>query len=220
MSNENSINTDTRICPCCGEEIKAIAKKCRFCGEWLNEQAKTVQCPYCAEDISSNDTKCPHCGENLKKKTENSYSRETNKDLPHNLDKFNWGAFLLNWIWGIGNKTWIALWGQLAIGVASCLIYLIIMAIFANQSYTVIETVSGILGVINFFVCIAFDIWLGINGNKWAWENNYWKSQEEFTRIQRNWAMWGCIIVGVLIALILITLLFIAILATATGAGY
>ena len=65
MSNENSINTDTRICPCCGEEIKAIAKKCRFCGEWLNEQAKTVQCPYCAEDISSNDTKCPHCGENL-----------------------------------------------------------------------------------------------------------------------------------------------------------
>jgi len=22
---------------------------------------------------------------------------------------WNWGAFLLNWIWGIGNKTWIAL---------------------------------------------------------------------------------------------------------------
>ena len=24
-------------------------------------------------------------------------------------NKFNWGAFLLNWIWGIGNKTYITL---------------------------------------------------------------------------------------------------------------
>ncbi len=29
--------------------------------------------------------------------------------IPPNLDRWNWGAFLLNWIWGIGNSTYIAL---------------------------------------------------------------------------------------------------------------
>jgi Cytochrome oxidase complex assembly protein 1 len=30
-------------------------------------------------------------------------------DMPDELDRWNWGAFLLNWIWGIGNNTFIAL---------------------------------------------------------------------------------------------------------------
>ena len=30
-------------------------------------------------------------------------------DIPPELDRWNWGAFLLNWIWGIGNGTYIAL---------------------------------------------------------------------------------------------------------------
>ena len=30
-------------------------------------------------------------------------------ELPAELDRWNWGAFFLNWIWGIGNSTWIAL---------------------------------------------------------------------------------------------------------------
>jgi hypothetical protein len=29
--------------------------------------------------------------------------------IPPELDRWNWGAFLLNWIWGIGNNTFIAL---------------------------------------------------------------------------------------------------------------
>lgn len=29
--------------------------------------------------------------------------------IPRELDRWNWGAFLLNWIWGIGNSTFIAL---------------------------------------------------------------------------------------------------------------
>ena len=28
--------------------------------------------------------------------------------IPPELDRWNWGAFLLTWIWGIGNRTWIA----------------------------------------------------------------------------------------------------------------
>jgi hypothetical protein len=31
------------------------------------------------------------------------------KDVPAEIDRWNWGAFLLNWIWGIGNNTFVAL---------------------------------------------------------------------------------------------------------------
>lgn len=33
---------DTKRCPHCGQEIKAVAKKCRFCGEWLDGEAPQV----------------------------------------------------------------------------------------------------------------------------------------------------------------------------------
>jgi hypothetical protein len=29
--------------------------------------------------------------------------------IPPEVDRWNWGAFLLNWIWGVGNNTFIAL---------------------------------------------------------------------------------------------------------------
>ncbi len=31
------------------------------------------------------------------------------REIPPHLDRWNWGAFFLNWIWGIGNSVWIAL---------------------------------------------------------------------------------------------------------------
>ena len=30
-------------------------------------------------------------------------------EVPAEIDRWNWGAFLLNWIWGVGNNTFIAL---------------------------------------------------------------------------------------------------------------
>jgi len=30
-------------------------------------------------------------------------------EIPRELDRWNWGAFFLNWIWGLGNSTYIAL---------------------------------------------------------------------------------------------------------------
>lgn len=31
------------------------------------------------------------------------------KLIPAEIDRWNWGAFLLNWIWGVGNNSFIAL---------------------------------------------------------------------------------------------------------------
>ena len=35
--------------------------------------------------------------------------RSDPKVVPAEIDRWNWGAFLLNWIWGVGNNTFIAL---------------------------------------------------------------------------------------------------------------
>ena len=39
---------------------------------------------------------------------ENTFGLEINTEIPPEIKGWNWGAFLLNWIWGIGNNTYIA----------------------------------------------------------------------------------------------------------------
>jgi hypothetical protein len=40
---------------------------------------------------------------------ENSSGHGSAAVVPPEINRWNWGAFLLNWIWGIGNKTYVAL---------------------------------------------------------------------------------------------------------------
>lgn len=40
---------------------------------------------------------------------ENTSGQGPSATVPAEVDRWNWGAFLLNWIWGIGNNTFIAL---------------------------------------------------------------------------------------------------------------
>lgn len=40
---------------------------------------------------------------------ENTSGQGSSAAIPAEIERWNWGAFLLNWIWGIGNKTYIAL---------------------------------------------------------------------------------------------------------------
>ena len=40
---------------------------------------------------------------------ENTSGQGSMAAVPPEIDRWNWGAFLLNWIWGIGNNTFIAL---------------------------------------------------------------------------------------------------------------
>ena len=55
---------DTKQCPYCGEEILAVAKKCKHCGEWLeNEEKEKKACPVCGEMIETDLKICPHCDE-------------------------------------------------------------------------------------------------------------------------------------------------------------
>ena len=65
---------ETKICPYCGEEILAVAKKCKHCGEWLKEdvpdtgnelhlkEENKLYCRHCNQPISIDADVCPHCG--------------------------------------------------------------------------------------------------------------------------------------------------------------
>ncbi len=40
---------------------------------------------------------------------ENSSGQGKNSEIPDGVKGWSWGAFMFNWIWAIGNKTWIGL---------------------------------------------------------------------------------------------------------------
>ncbi len=64
-----------------------------------------VFCRGCGKEIHETAPTCPHCGAPQKVPTVSVLS----DDIPDGVRGWSWGAFLLNWIWAIGNKTWIGL---------------------------------------------------------------------------------------------------------------
>jgi len=67
---------DTKICPYCGKQIMATAKKCRYCGEWLDKdvasekEVKMIPCPICGEKIKEHTEICPYCNEKVSNEKE------------------------------------------------------------------------------------------------------------------------------------------------------
>lgn len=98
--------------------------------------------------------------------TGNQSAGGPNGPMPPELNHWNWGAFLMNWLWAIGNGVWIGLLTLVPVGN------------------------------------LIMPILLGINGNKWAWEQRKFNDLEHFKKVQSAWAKWGVIllIVGVLIS--------------------
>ena len=111
--------------------------------------------------------------------------------LPPELRGWNWGAFLLTWIWGIGHNVWIAL---VALG--------------------------GLIPYVGWIISIVMAIILGARGNEWAWQKKKWDSIEQFRKTQRTW-MWygvGMLIVQILLV-ISVTILIISLVMIATSGG-
>jgi hypothetical protein len=67
-----------------------------------------VFCRGCGKEIHETAPTCPHCG------ALQGFSIKNNESstIPDGIKGWSWGAFLLNWIWAIGNRTW---WGLLAL---------------------------------------------------------------------------------------------------------
>jgi uncharacterized protein YjbI with pentapeptide repeats len=83
--------------------------------------------------------------------------------IPPRLKGWNWGAFLLPWLWFVPNQVWggILLW--------------------------LLSLIPGW----NIFFAVIFAIAFGRNGNEWAWKARPWDSIETFKKHQRLWAIVG-----------------------------
>ena len=60
-----------------------------------------VFCRGCAKEIHESAPTCPNCGATP------AVSRQD--AIPDGVRGWSWGAFVLTWIWAIGNRTWIGL---------------------------------------------------------------------------------------------------------------
>lgn len=118
----------------------------------------------------------------------NNSGQGPNVTVPEEVaDKFNWGAFLLSWIWGLGNKTYITL---------------VMLATVVLAFIPIVNFVSGM-------VQLGLAIWFGIKGNEWAWQNKKFESVEAFHAYQKKWVVAGIILLAVCAILAILAIFLI-----------
>lgn len=108
--------------------------------------------------------------------------------------KFSWAAFLMSGIWGLFNGCWWML--------------------LVNIGYFILAFVP-ILGIISGIASLITNIFFGINGTRWAWENRTWSSPQAFEQTQSTWNKVAIILflVGILMSVLGVILFFSTILA-------
>lgn len=85
---------------------------------------------------------------------------------PEIVNKFNWGAFLLTWIWGLFNKTYL----------------------------TLIIIPLSLVPKIGLLLTLILSVYFGTRGNRWALENKYFSTLEEFNKYQKKFVQFGLIL--------------------------
>ena len=144
---------------------------------------------------------------------EGSQAQEVAAAVPDGIRRWNWGAFLIPWIWAIGNNVWI---GLLALAAAAGLITETVLSWNG-----IVLPCEGVLAVLFLLTWLVLAIVLGIKGNAWAWQSRKWRSVESFRRAQRVWAYVGVVVVAATAAGIwyIIQQIGALIAVTATGGG-
>ncbi|MDX1935153.1 MAG: tetratricopeptide repeat protein [Capsulimonadales bacterium] len=149
-------------------------------------------------------------------------------DVPFEVSKpFNWGAFLLTWqgwgfIWAFNMR--LTTIGAAMVGVFFVLPILIGIVGAASASASGRDgggSWTGIVSLLLGFVQFGFGIYLGINGNKLAWQNRNFASVEDFHQCQRTWTYWavGLMVAGLVIGFLLVLILGAAMMAVLSGGG-
>lgn len=123
-----------KTCPYCGKEIMLAAKKCRYCGQWLNEESnieeekpKTKECPFCGEEILAIAKKCKHCGEMLDKTYEKVITEPQPKKEKKDNKLFTFGpcTIVVDIIWVVfviiffnsNDMSSETFWGMIIVGI-------------------------------------------------------------------------------------------------------
>lgn len=109
------------------------------------------------------------------------FHEEIGQFIPANYDielkKWNWGAFTLNWLWGVCNGVY----------------------------WTLAIILVNLIPYIGLFATLVICIILGINGNQMAWKAKQGTmSIESFLATQRKWNTVGLWIFWIMVALIIL----------------
>ena len=111
--------------------------------------------------------------------------------IPDGVRGWSWGAFLLNWIWAIGNRTWI---GLLVIAPSFLIGFLYGFSQSSGMG-SITKSHVAILSVFGNLLTFGLCVLLGLKGREWAWKKKKWDSIEHFNIVQRRWSYWGVVIV-------------------------
>ena len=161
-------------CVSCG---RLVCQECKlsiggqiYCNQCVEARLKTGSLP--ARTLAGSD---------------NTSGGGSNAAVPGEVKTWNWGAFLLTWIWGIGNNVWISFLALL-----------------------------GILPYIGWIAHLTMAIILGLRGGEWAWQNKKWDTLEHFKKTQRTWMWWGVgmLIAQVLLIIMVIGIIIFALILT------
>ena len=132
-----------------------------------------------------------------------SSQAKTESELPAELDQFNWGAFLLTWIWGIGHRVWIAL---TILGIWIGFRVLSTGVLFIPGPFGLLASI--IFGFLEFPAEIGFAIWLGLKGNQLAWKTGRYNDVEKYKVAEKKWTIAGIILwVSLILIFLLLTIL-------------
>ena len=114
-------------------------------------------------------------------------------EVPREIRKWNWSAFLLGPIWAIGNKVLVGLLGCLPSIATFILMFLpfILMPFGRDIAFVPLR----ILWLFRYtpsylyvLIYLAGVVTLGFKGNEWAWKSGSWNSVEQFKKEQIAWA--------------------------------
>ena len=66
--------------------------------------------------------------------------------------------------------------------------------------------IAALIPFIGIIACLGLQIWFGIKGNEWAWQNKKFESVEQFHSNQKKWAIAGIIvaIIGTLATILML----------------
>lgn len=144
-------------CPACGNSVSERAVSCPRCGEPINASDGNVGSP--AKDYAYVDFE----GKKFRPKKQ----KPANDDpalVEERLRKWNWGAFGLTWIWGVGNGVY----------------------------WTLLLLIPG-LGWIATPIAAIF-LGLKGNSFAWDAPDKEWEDIEHFRHVQRYWAIAAIIV--------------------------